>query len=339
MPGRSVLRRGRSAGPASALAAALLLVLGPAAAPAAADGSPRREFTIQDARITESSGLAASRRHPGVYWTHNDSDDGPYVFAVDSQGRTLATVTLRGVTLRDAEAIALGPDNQLYLADIGDNFNGKWPEVWLYRFAEPAQLTDQTVQATRYRVRYADGPRDAEALLVHPVTGRVYIASKSDKDQGHLYQGPEALSATAVNTFKSIADVPWVTDGGFSPDGSKVVLRGYFWAKLYDWKDGTITAPESVNVPFQRQGESVTFSADGDSLLFGSEGKQSDVWRLPLKAATATPTPAPAADPAASGAPAAAPEPKNEPNHAGALLLVIAAVGALFYWRKGRSSG
>ncbi|BFV55145.1 hypothetical protein KCMC57_up02490 [Kitasatospora sp. CMC57] len=335
-----VLRRSRSAGPVSALGAALLLVLGPAAAPAAADGSPHREFTVQDARITESSGLAASHRHPGVYWTHNDSDDGPYVFAVDSQGRTVATVTLRGVTLRDAEAIALGPDNQLYLADIGDNFNGKWPEVWIYRFAEPAQLGDQTVQATRYRVRYADGPRDAEALLVHPVTGRVYIASKSDKDQGHLYQGPETLSTTAVNTFTGIADVPWVTDGGFSPDGTEVVLRGYFWAKLYDWKDGNITAPRSVSVPFQRQGESVTFAADGGSLLFGSEGKQSEVWRVPLGRPTPSPTPTPPhASPSPSpAAPAAAPEPRNEPNHAGALLLAIAAVGALFLWRRGRTS-
>ncbi|MGW7328033.1 kinase, partial [Streptomyces sp. NPDC054840] len=45
----------------------------------------------------ESSGLAASRAHPGVYWTHNDSDDGPYVYAVDAAtGRTVATVRAVG---------------------------------------------------------------------------------------------------------------------------------------------------------------------------------------------------------------------------------------------------
>lgn len=82
---------------AAALAAALLLFAG--AGPAVADdGRPDRDFTIEDPRITESSGLAASRAHPGVYWTHNDSDDGPYVFAVDSRtGKTLATITMRGV--------------------------------------------------------------------------------------------------------------------------------------------------------------------------------------------------------------------------------------------------
>lgn len=71
----------------------LFAAAGPVAADDGGDG-----FTITDPRIKESSGLAASRKHPGVYWTHNDSDDGPYVYAVDSRtGRTVATVTLRGI--------------------------------------------------------------------------------------------------------------------------------------------------------------------------------------------------------------------------------------------------
>lgn len=210
-------------------------------------------FAIGDPRITESSGLAASRQHPGVYWTHNDSDDGPYVYAIDSQGRTVATVTLRGVEPRDVEAISLGPDGRLYVGDLGDNLGGKWPEVWIYAFAEPAELHDQTVEVTRYKVRYEDGPRDAEALMVHPVTGRAYIASKK-QGGGGLYQGPEKLSPTGVNTFRRIADAPWTTDGAFSPDGTRLVLRGYFSATLYRWKDGAPSEPGPLSTPFQRQG-------------------------------------------------------------------------------------
>ena len=78
-------------------AAALLFLTG--AVPAVADDGDTadRSFTIEDPRITESSGLAASRLHPGVYWTHNDSDDGPYVYAVDSRtGKTVATITHEG---------------------------------------------------------------------------------------------------------------------------------------------------------------------------------------------------------------------------------------------------
>ncbi|MFJ8039273.1 WD40 repeat domain-containing protein [Kitasatospora sp. NPDC096147] len=333
---------------------AVLLVAGPAVGPAAAAEGSRREFTVRDERITESSGLTASQRHPGVYWTHNDSDDGPYVYGVDAAtGRTVATLTLRGVKPRDVEAIALGPEGRLYLADIGDNLHGKWPEVWLYAFEEPARLADQTVQVTKYRVRYADGPRDAEALLVHPVTGRVYIASK-DQREGHLYEGPESLSSTAVNVFRPVGDVPWVTDGAFSPDGRRVVLRGYFWAKLYDWTGGGLGAEKSVSVPFQRQGESVTFTADGSALMFGSEGKGSEVWRVPVPGAekSADPSATPGAQPTGSPTGTAAPsatasgspvatvaQPGEGPNHLGALLLAAAAVGALVWWRKGRAKG
>ncbi|MCS0635945.1 WD40 repeat domain-containing protein [Streptomyces sp. LP05-1] len=287
--------RGRVRGPARdraprparlrALPAALLLALAPVllplsvllpAGPAAADDGDGG-FTLRDPRITESSGLAASRAHPGVYWTHNDQD-GPRVFAVDGRtGRTVATVTLRGIgTPRDMEAISVGPDGDVYVGDIGDNRNGSWPHVWIYRFPEPRELRDQTVNATQFTVVYADGPRNAEALMVHPKTGRVYIASKNE-DGGGLYEGPERLSTGGKNVFRRIGEVPWVTDGAFSPDGTELVLRSYFSARAYAWKDGRPGAEKPVPAPFQRQSESVTYTPDGSAYLFGSEGAGSGV--------------------------------------------------------------
>ncbi|OEV05102.1 hypothetical protein AN216_04460 [Streptomyces oceani] len=278
---------------------------GAAAVPRAAGDRTPEEFTVRDSRITEASGLVASQRHEGVYWTHNDSPpcaDGdscpaqPDVYAVDAEtGKTVATVTLSGVTPRDAEAISLGPDGNLYLGDIGDNTGGGWSEVWLYRFPEPTKLGEVTVTPTRYTVRYADGPRDAESLMVHPRTGRAYLASKEKNDQGGVYAGPRELSASGVNTFRRIADTEmWATDGAFSPDGTRLVLRSYFGAEMYRWtgaSDGDSGSPseepsggeekgdggrpkpiDTVPVPMQRQGESVTFTPDGRALMFGTEG-------------------------------------------------------------------
>ncbi|MBY8882466.1 hypothetical protein [Actinacidiphila acidipaludis] len=270
--------------PVAAACAALALACGPAAT-AVADSGPSVAFRMSDPRIIESSGLAASRLHPGVYWTHNDSGDGPYVYAVDSAtGKTLARVTMRGVPARDMEAISLGPDGDLYLGDIGDNLGGKWPEVWIYRFAEPKQLRDQTVDVTRFTVRYSDGPRNAEALMVHPKTGRVYIASKNE-DGGHLYAGPAELSTHGINIFKPIADVPWVTDGAFSPDGTRLVLRGYFWSADYRWTNGAPHKIGDLDVPMQPQGEGVTFTTDGRALMYSSEGTDSQVWKASLSGA------------------------------------------------------
>ncbi|KUL37160.1 hypothetical protein ADL22_22480 [Streptomyces sp. NRRL F-4489] len=261
------------------MVAAAALVL-PVAAGAPAAAAEPGAFTVTDPRITESSGLAASRAHPGVYWTHNDSDDGPYVYAVDSAtGRTVATITLRGIGApRDVEAIALGPDGRIYVGDIGDNLGGSWDHVWIYRFPEPEVLRDATVTAEQFTVRYADGPRDAEALMVHPGTGRVYLASKKQGGGAALYEGPARLTTTGSNTFRKVAPVDlWVTDGAFSPDGTRLVLRGYFGARLYRWRDGRPEDLGAVPVPLQRQGESVTFTADGRTLMYGSEGRGSQV--------------------------------------------------------------
>lgn len=312
--------------------AVLALLLGTSAAVAAetpgADG-----FTIADPRIKESSGLAASRIHPGVYWTHNDSDDGPYVYAVDSAtGKTVARITLTGIGKpRDVEAISLGPDGRLYAGDIGDNLGGSWNHVWIYRFPEPKTLQDATLKAEQFTVKYADGPRNAEALMVHPVTGRVYIASK-DEREGGLYEGPAALSASGTNTFRRIGDVPWVTDGAFSPDGGHLALRGYLWAKTYPWKDGRPAGDgESVAAPWQGQAESVTYSADGSALMLGAEGAGSRVVALPVGRAAA-PSPAPSASSpsgtAAAGAGAAGPAAPGTPGDGsftkGAFVLVVA---------------
>lgn len=264
------------------LSVAVLCAVLPAAGTASAADGP--SFTIEDRRITESSGLAASRAHPGVYWTHNDSDDGPYVYAVDGRtGRTVATVTLRGVDPRDVEGISVGPRGDVYVGDIGDNLGGTWPEVWIYRFREPEELKDTTVTPVRHTVRYDGGPRDAESLMVHPKTGRVYIVSKRQEGGGGLYEGPEKLSPSGVNTFRRKAGIGlWATDGAFSPDGSRLVVRGYFEARTYRWQDGRIEKLGEPALPMQRQGESVTFTSDGRALMYGTEGAGSAVTRVTL---------------------------------------------------------
>ncbi|MFT2018018.1 hypothetical protein ACMA1D_19570 [Streptomyces sp. 796.1] len=263
----------------TALPAASLGAAPVASAHAAEFGGRASSFTIEDERITESSGLAASRAHPGVYWTHNDSDDGPYVYAVDSAtGRTVATVTLRGIgDPRDVEAVSVGPDGRVYVADIGDNMGGTWPKVWIYAFPEPKRLADTTVTATQYTVQYDGGPRDAEAMMVHPKTGRVYIVSKEKQDAG-LYAGPAKLSATGTNRFTRVTDVDlWVTDGAFSPDGEHLVLRGYFEVGLYAWRGGRIEHIGEPRMPIQQQGEAVTYTLDGGTLMYGTEGEHSRV--------------------------------------------------------------
>ncbi|MEU9590316.1 WD40 repeat domain-containing protein [Streptomyces sp. NPDC048193] len=262
-----------------ALLASALLV-GAFAVPASvAEGDDGSDgFTIRDPRITESSGLAASRLHPGIYWTHNDQDNGPYLYAVDgATGETVARVALSGVgTPRDVEAISIGPGNKIFVGDIGDNLGGTWPYVWIYELPEPKELKDQTVKATQYVVKYADGARDAESMVVHPKTGRVYIIDKNE-DGGHLYEGPATLSSSGTNVFRPTVPVDlWATDAAFSPDGEQLAVRGYLGGIWYAWNDGKIQRKGRISVPLG-QGESATYTADGKKLLLGMEGANSPV--------------------------------------------------------------
>ncbi|HJW60574.1 MAG TPA: hypothetical protein VJ931_13170, partial [Actinomycetota bacterium] len=80
--------------PTALLVAVLLLWLaGPPAASAQEVDGAEVAVRLEDQRIYESSGLALSRRHRAVLWTHNDSGGGPALYAVGADGRTLATLT------------------------------------------------------------------------------------------------------------------------------------------------------------------------------------------------------------------------------------------------------
>jgi hypothetical protein len=313
------------AGAVVALVAACLL--GPLA-PAVAGERAGVLLRIDDPRVVESSGLVASRRHPGVLWTHNDSGDVARLFAVGRGGRVLATLRLAGVRARDWEALALGRDDRgapaLFVGDIGDN-QGVWPWVTVYRVAEPARLRDATVAAEGFRLRYPNGPRDAEALLVDPRGNRLYVASK-DEAGGGLYQAPATLRGDRVNLLRRVGRVPpLVTDGAFSPDGRTLVLRDYQAAHVYAASGGRLA---TVALPLQPQGESIAFSADGGSLLAGSEGAGSEIWRVPLPAAALPAPPTTTRPPSARAAPAATPPPAHPPRPP-ALLLALAAAAAL----------
>jgi hypothetical protein len=62
---------------------------------------PRVIGILQDSAINESSGIVASRTTPGLYWTHNDSGDGPYIYALDEHGARRGTWRVKGASARD----------------------------------------------------------------------------------------------------------------------------------------------------------------------------------------------------------------------------------------------
>ncbi|MFD3472473.1 putative Ig domain-containing protein [Streptomyces sp. NPDC058682] len=281
---------------------------------AAVAPAPEKKCTLPGG-FAELSGLAMSRKHPGVFYAVNDSGNTNQVFAVDcnsATGRLLATFTVSGVGNTDWEGLALGTDAgggpAILVGDIGDNLSGR-AEVTVHRFAEPDQLTSATVTPVTYRFAYADGRHDAESLLAGPVTGRLYVASKLVGAAGRLYQAPLPPVTGQVNILTAVRPGPvFATDGAFSPTGTSYTLRsggplGAHTASVYDTAGVKLA---DVALPAQSQGETVTY-ADCANLLVGSENDP-QIWRVPLPpeatpgcGATPTPTPTPTPAPTPGG--------------------------------------
>ena len=271
-------------GTCTALAATTNVSPAPAAplAAAAEESAPVVDRKLWDDRITESSGLARSTFERPLLWTHNDSGDSARVFAVGADGNTRAVLSLQGAYSLDWEDIAEGPDHTIWVADIGDN-DWSRDHVTVYRFTEPEDVESGDVSAVAYDLEYPGGPRDAEALLVRPRTGRVFIVSKVE-DGGAIYRAPKHLSTSSVNKLKRVAAAPGVVTGGtLAPDGRSFVLFTYTRAYVYsDLGQAADSVTSKVNN--SAQGESVEVGRGGKRLLLGQEGDDSPVYAMSYKA-------------------------------------------------------
>src|ERR1043166_9285162 len=112
--------------PSTLAALATILVHGPAAGQDSIPTLLERTGTFRSRKVRESSGVVVSRAHPGLLCTHNDSGDGPFLYAVNASGDVLGVFRVDGAQAEDWEDIALGPcpaarRRCLYIGDIGDN--------------------------------------------------------------------------------------------------------------------------------------------------------------------------------------------------------------------------
>lgn len=238
-------------------------------------------FTIQDRRINESSGLAASRKHPGVYYTHNDKGHGPQVFAIQEEtGETEAVLSLDTVP-EDWEDIEV-TDSGVWVGDIGGGDDEARRTVTVLFFPEPDELADGSPEVEAYRLTYEDGAHNAEALLVDPLSDQLYVVTKEPRG-GAIYAAPSELTR-GRNVLLRIADAPPnITAGSWSPDGLGFALRNYPRAFVYPGLG--MGGPTVVNLPKTPQGESLVLLEDGD-LLIGSEGDRSQVLRVDVPNST-----------------------------------------------------
>jgi hypothetical protein len=232
--------------------------------------------------LEEVSGLVASHRYPNRLYVHTDSGGEAAVYVLDTLGNELGKLDLSGLSNRDWEDIAVGPGpngiSYIYIAEIGDN-EAKHEEISLYRFAEPEQLQPiPSAAIDRISLQFPGGPKDAETLLVDPVSGELFLVSKRDT-KNTLYRVPADGFEKGEAVLEKLHSFDFTSSvaGDVSRDGSQVLIKTYlavfYWKRTE--KQSLVEALQAapIRLPYlpEPQGEAIGFNFKGNAYFTLSE--------------------------------------------------------------------
>jgi hypothetical protein len=239
---------------------------------------------IRNPAISESSGLAKSRRWPNLFWTHNDSGNSARIFAIRGDGTNAKNGLRRdeGILVDNAENIdwediAVDDQGDLIIGDIGNNADRR-STLTLYRVREPNPFTDQkTLPAEAIAVYFPNRPDRAvnsEALFF--TEGKIYLFTKT---RGGVNTGlyrfdtslqEETLPLMRVGSFDFKAPV---TGADASSDGRHLAVLTYRGVWVFERPEATdnyLKGRRSSLFFHIWQPEAVCF--DKDRLLISNEG-------------------------------------------------------------------
>ncbi len=195
---------------------------------------------IQAQSLGECSGIVASRRYPGVYWTHNDSGNPPALYAITREGELIREYPIVAKNI-DWEDIAIDDGGHLYIADVGNNDRGR-KQVQVYRVDEPdPRAAIQAAPAplrvnNTWRLNYPGAPFDCESLCV--LDGKGYmIAKRLNHSPAEIFRFDLAAAAGAI-TLERVTELPSVrapvTAADVSPDGKRLVVLTVFGPYIFE---------------------------------------------------------------------------------------------------------
>lgn len=275
--------------------------------------------TITEEKLEEASGLVESINNPDYLWTHNDSGDDARLFLIDKTGVLKAEINIANIHNRDWEDIAIGPGpeagkNYIYIGDIGDN-ESEFKYKYIYRIEEPTidviKVKDTTLQKVDViKFEYPDGLRDAESLMVDPLTKDLFVISKREL-RCNLYRLPFPQSTTEpVNAELALEKIEFeqTINGDTIRNGDEILIKGYHpkyyyqivgadissagdevliksYSSVYYWKRNSnetiidVIKRAPIMLPYQPepQGEAISFNNSGDGYYTLNErmrGKQ-----------------------------------------------------------------
>jgi hypothetical protein len=194
-----------------------------------------------------------------------DSGNPPQLTLLKHDGTVQKTIYLKGTVNRDWEDMVVS-GNDIYIGDIGDN-NEVYTDYTFYRIPEPLSSVDTVKSVEAIRFRYPDGSHDAEAFMVEPSTGNIYIITKRD-NPSRIYKLIAPFSSATVYTAEAAGQMNYngVVSAALSPDEKEIIIKTYlglgYYQKASNGKIEAALQKAVTRIPYQiePQGEAVCFS-------------------------------------------------------------------------------
>lgn len=261
---------------------------------------PQELCKISDPRLREISGIAVDSN--GIIWVHNDSGDGPIIYALNQKCKNLGEVVLAGAQAIDWEDMAIGrcgDTDCFYAGDIGDNHRSRSDYV-IYKTKVPTVDPDKPFGKMKLTnvdnlvFTYPKGKQNAEALAVHP-DGTIYLFTKEKSGKSELYAlaDPVAGQKTVLVHVGSVPTKlgPWtsITGADIHPTGRRLLLRTYItvleWRQDEEGDFRKILFLPTIRVPNmdEQQGEAVAFHPKTGEYLHVSEGVNPTIYIIRCK--------------------------------------------------------
>lgn len=245
---------------------------------------------VENDLLVEASGLVVSRHDDSRLWSHNDKDDKAFLFLLNQDGSDAGTFYLDGAVNQDWEDLAIGPgpnanETYLYIGDIGNN-DLVYDFIRIYRMIEPETTIpggrDTLSRFETIRLNYPDGIRDAETLLLDPLTKDLYVITKRD-DNSRIYRAAYPQADQQVMTFEGTLPYTTIVSGDISADGTEVLLKSYF--RVFYWRRNSGTSlvdlfqqpADTLPYTLEPQGEAMAWHPDASGYFTLSEEKASGV--------------------------------------------------------------
>lgn len=234
--------------------------------------------------LEENSGMVTYG--DSTVWFIEDNGNPDEIYQLNFRGDILRSLKVKNGDNDDWEDLAKDAQNNLYVADIGNNGNYR-KNLVIYKLPNPTTEPGDKIDAEQIAFYYPDQKEfppkddslfyDAEALFHHD--NKLFIVTKNRSDpfngEAHIYNVPDTkgtYEAKFVGSFIPCKD--WklcqITAIDISPKADKIVALSYgklFVFTDFTWDDFSNGKIEEIDLGARTQLESISFLNDSTLLL------------------------------------------------------------------------